>query len=160
MTIADINLLFIWRWPYVLNTPAVLMLCVVLQLPHRTGLRCFYCQMFKTKTWTLLDKRMVFVFYPPRVSEEQAPHRPLPSLKQTLINLSFWVQSISFRQYSKRNDARNKQDSVVHIWILTYDAKWSMRSCAVLWIKGRLVCLYSQYSIILSALLRFKMVNA
>ncbi len=168
MTIADINLLFIWRWAYVLYVfCSVLMLCVVLQLPHRTGLRCFYCQMSERVQNKDVDTSRqtdteVFVFYPPppRVSEEQAPHRPLPSLKQTLINRSFWVQSISFRQYSKRNDARNKQDSVVHIWILTYDAKWSMRSCAVLWIKSWLVCLYSQYSIILSALLRFKMVNA
>ncbi len=132
MTIADINL-FIWRWRMFLSSPAVLMLCVVLQLPHRTGLRCFYCQMSERVQNKDVDASRqtdteCLCLPPPRVSEEQAPHRPLPSLKQTLINLSFWVQSISFRQYSKRNDARNKQDSVVHIWILTYDAKWSNKA--------------------------------
>lgn len=61
------------------------------------------------------------------VSEARAGNTPksthrFPSLKQTLIKLSFWVYSISFTQYSKRNYAvfaYNKQASVVHIWILT-----------------------------------------
>ncbi len=137
MTIADINLLFIWRWPYVLIIPAVLMLCVVLQLPHRTGLRCFYCQMSARVQNKDVDASRqtdteVFVFTPPPPCQWSAgitlksPHRtvPCPRLKQTLINLSFWVSDSIPREMML---VINRIRLFIYEYS-RYDAKWSNKA--------------------------------
>ncbi len=72
-----------------LSSPAVLMLCVVLQLPHRTGLRCFYCQMSERVQNKDVDASRqtdteVFVFTPP--CQWRAGTAPSPALAEADFN--------------------------------------------------------------------------